>query len=575
MGQVSSRYSWGDDSAVKTVDFVVSADGKSHSAMIYAGDNVERGGLAKIPSALTRYGFSNIFADATDGKNVLVIDGIKDVEKVISALSNLGVTKGEPQKETFKVQLEKGSKSAWLKRNALNINGVFGVTGHAAMAGTGVLQNDKDRMWNGVLGAMVPLLLGVCGNGKDGLEFDPMFEGMRKYFAAEGLQLPVFTEKHKTGLVDTIKHFVASHPVPIAYSIGMLAGYKGLKSAYTQVSKGQGGVSRLAAVGTSQVGNLVVLGIPEKEKNMLEHDENKDTSLGKEIVGHFKAFAQDPVAAVQAAPMFWDGALKFFDNILYGMATLDDINKINNVWAKNRNSKDYVDLASSLIDRLNKLGVNIEDADQLASLVVPAGRTSGKFGELIAGMEKEEDILKSLRNGHGFNPNGVVKALEATGKAAEEDRALFGEMEKFARMEEEYRIATSPLGKRSPWLAGITAATFTIATAAEAMASKNRDASYMKSDAYQKLFAMASRMVNDVPEEERAFVTHKMAIYLAGQPDVHNAGITSERIEKEINQRIDAMNNSPWMPHSSAHIKQALRVTDSVQAAAQGQGASV
>lgn len=582
MGQVSARYSWSDDSAVKAVDIIVSADGKKQSAKVYAGDQVEKGGLAKIPSALTRYGFSNIFADVEDGKNVLVIDGVKDAEKVIAALSALGVTKGDPQKETFKVQLEKVSKGAWLKRNALNINGVFGVAGHVAMAGTGHLQNDKDRLWNGVLGTLNPLLLGICGNGKQNLEFEPMFEGMQQYFAAEGLQLPVFTEQHKQSLVDTVKHFVSGHAVPIAFGVGTLAGYKGLKSAWNQVSKGQGGHARLAAISSSMLGSIMVLAIPEKSKSAVDVEKEKDQTLPQEISTRFKQFSSNPVEAIQAAPMFWDGVLKFLDNILYGYDTYDEIKKINHKWANNRTYVDpehpersYKATADRIIKNFKELGVDVADPLALAEVIVPKGRTSSKFGLLGKMTEGQGEILAEMREAQGFKQNGHQDIVKLFGEASESNRALFSDIESFARLEEEAVIATSKLGQKSPWLAGVTASTFAIATLMEAMASKNRDASYMQGDAYQKLFAMSARMVNDVPEEERAFVIHKMAVYLAGQSDVHNAGITSERIEAEITKRVNAMNSSPWMPHSSGHIQQALRVSDAAIAAAQGQGASV
>jgi len=576
---VTTRYSWGDESAVKKVDFTVSSDGSRQSAVVYAGAHVERGGLAKIPAGITRYGYTNIYADVVDGQNVLVIDGVRDESKLVSALDNLGVIKGQPERESFEVTLQKGKKSDWLKKNALNINGVFGTIGHAAMAGTGVLQNDKDRMWNGILGGMVPLMLGVCGNGKKDLDFDPVFEGMRQYFAAEGLQLPTLTEKHKSGLTDAIKHFVSSHPVPIAYSIGLAAGYKGLKSAYSQVSKGQGGEARLAAVATSQMGNLVVLGIPEKEKNALEHEEHKDTSLGQEIAGHFKAFSQDPIGAVQAAPMFWDGALKFFDNILYGADTYSEIKKVSKIWAHNREEscaipgkEGYKELAQRIKERLEALDITNEE---LAEIVVPKGRTSGSFSELIKGLEKDEKVLKTLRDSHGFAQNSIMETIEKMGMASEEKGALLRDLENFARKEEEYRIATSPLGKKSPWLAGITAATFTIATAMEALASKNRDMSYMKDEAYNKLFAMAARAVGDIAPEDRGFMINKMAVYLAGQPDIHNAGVTSERIEQEIIQRVEALENSPWTAHLSTHAQKALRTPTAAEQQAQTQGASV
>ncbi len=570
MGQVSTRYTWGDDSAVEKVDFTVSSDGSRKNAIIFAGSNVERGGLAKIPSALTRYGFSNIYAEVIDGKNALVIEGVGDENKVLAALANLAVTRGESQRESFETDVTKGKKSDWLRRNALNVNGVFGTMGHAAMAGTGVLQNDKDRMWNGILGGMVPLMLGICGNGKHDLDFDPVFDGMRQYFSAEGLQLPVFTEQHKSSLADVVKNFVSSHPVPIAYSIGMVAGYKGLKSAYNQVSKGQGGMARLAAVGSSQVGNLVVLGVPEKEKNALDHEEHKDRSIGGEITDHFKAFAQDPVGAVRAAPMFWDGALKFLDNILYGIDTKEEITKVSKIWAGNRETDEYKRLAQEITQKLSKLGIEVEDIGQLANVVVPSGRPSGKFGQLIAGLEKEQEVLSALKVPHGFGKrNAVVQALDQAGLSAEENKAMFKDMETFSRMEEEYRIATSGLGKHSPWLAGITAATFTIATAMETLASKNRDKSFMQEEAYNKLFALAARSVCDIEPEDRAFMVHKMAVYLSGQSDIHNAGITSERISQEITSRVNAIDDSPWIAHMSSHAQQALRTPTSAEQAAQ------
>lgn len=586
MGQVSARYTWGGDSPVSKVEFAVSADGSKKSAAIYAGDHVERGGLAKIPSALTRYGFSKIYAEVLDGKNALIIDGVGDEGKVLAALGNLGILKGEPERETFPVHVVKGKMGDWLKKNALNVNGVFGTIGHAAMAGTGVLQNDKDRMWNGILGGMVPLMLGVCGNGKKDLDFDPVFENMRKYFAAEGLQLPTFTEEHKKSLLGIAQDFISSHPVPIAYSIGMAAGYKGLKSAWNQMSKGQGGYERFAAVASSQIGNLVVLGIPEKEKNILDHEEAKDQTLTQEIANHFKAFAKDPIGAIQAAPMFWDGALKFMDNILYGMDTYKEIKKVNKIWAHNREEstappgqKSYHQLADDIRARLKELGAR-EDVlrlsnEGLANIVVRKGRPSTQFGQLIKGLEGDDKILQTLRGTQGFSPNPVLDTIESIGAAAEKKSALLGDLENFARKEEEYRIATSQLGKKSPWLAGVTAATFTIATAMEALASKNRDKSYMNDDAYNKLFALAARSVNDIAPEDRAFMIRKMASYLAGQSEIHNAGITSERVEQEITKRIDAIENSPWMAHISSHAQQAVRVPASAEEAARAQTASV
>lgn len=567
MGQVSERYSWSEDSAIKSMEITESADGKKHSALLVAGDHVEKGGLAKIPSALSRYGFSNVFADVVDGRNVLVVDDVKDADKVVAALSNLGVIKGDPQKEKIPVKHDKGSASGWLKKNALNINGVFGVTGHVAMAGTGILQNDKDRMWNGILGTMNPLLLGICGNGQGELEFEPMFEGMRQYFAAEGLQLPVFTEKHKENFIDTAKHFVSGHAVPIAFGVGTLAGYKGFKSALNQVMKGQGGYSRLAAITTSNVGSVMVLTVPEREKTKIEHDKEKDLTLSQEMGMRFKQFASDPVDAIRSAPMFWDGILKFFDNILYGMDTKDEIRKIGKVWANNRTSvdkdfpeKSYEAIAERVIKGFKDLGVtDISDSKQLAEALVPVGRNSSKFGVLGKLRGQGEELLQSMRDKEGFSNSVHQKTMEIFGKDAAVEKGLLKDMESFSRLEEEARIAESPLGKRSPWLAGVTAATFAIATAMEAMASKNRDMSFMQGDMYQKMYALAAKTVNDVTPEDRAFVANKMAVYLAGQPEVHNAGITSERIEQEIMQRVDALNNSPWIIHSSAHMQQAMR----------------
>ena len=199
---------------------------------IFAATGGERGALAELPKELHRYGFKDIQINEQDGKHVLTVEKVKTAKlaKLVTMLEDRGLVHGQADTNEEKSS-EKTSLWQNIQEDALKYSGRIGGVGHLALALRGVVRRDWNQLRQAPLGAAVPLILGLCGNGQEARDAGAVLDDMRAYFKREGIPFPHGDDElHQKNLLETARHFIARNPTLVAGTLGVVGAQQGVMS---------------------------------------------------------------------------------------------------------------------------------------------------------------------------------------------------------------------------------------------------------------------------------------------------------------------------------------------------------
>ncbi len=588
---LTARYLWEEGSPVRGMEVEQFQDQKPR-VRLFASDEMEDGALAGLPKILHKYGFTDVYPEVHEGRNVLVVQNIDDEYKLIRALDVSGMAHGSPARylpddKRGMGAFERIPKGVWdtVKKDTLKWSGRVGLVGHAALLGAGAIQKDWNRMAAAPLGASNPIILSIYGNGKDNVDFEHMLGKMREYFASEGIELPeVDVPEQKKRLKFAAERVLSSYPLQIGHALGSLGAWQVMQSGWKDKS-----VGRMIAGATSLTGNAAVVMVPERRKTKEERDNPK--SLWDTVKQMPQAVGYAAVHPSKAPGMFWDfvresplrfnGMLNFSDNAFYLMDAFFEKSKPKKHAAEAREGIEKV--TEEYISTVKAFFTKYQENPNLYS----QSGVSEELAQIRNLYNKREGLWNKLRQNDPVaaqrfldDTKGRIRAL------AESSREAFGKAEVFEKhaaellqagsLAEQRQLAKDFIAstegaagmvrKMSPALSFITAFSFGAATFLSAISSKNADPDKRNEEMYEKMYALTAKMLVPLPEEQREKALNRMAFFLGSQPDVQDGDITIEQIREEVKKRLEPMEHSPWVEKTMA--SKAAAETDQ----AQGQG---
>jgi hypothetical protein len=229
---VSKRsYIW-NESKISSIDIL---EGPNASrAVLHASPDLPEGALQDLPALLKKAKLS-YQADVVDGENVLVIDGLgPDKEKKLlqllegagavspNALVQDGAANHKPK--NFAQNIGDGAHYLF-KENPLVLHGLFGVLGNILQGVAGYFEGDKDRMLNGFfvnnIIAGIPMLFGSGGRPLDAEQTN---RRLREHWAKDGIEVPDLRtlagdnmEKHR-GFIESTWNWVQDNMIEFVAS---------------------------------------------------------------------------------------------------------------------------------------------------------------------------------------------------------------------------------------------------------------------------------------------------------------------------------------------------------------------
>ncbi|MFO1243377.1 MAG: hypothetical protein U1E36_09340 [Rickettsiales bacterium] len=148
----STRYTWNEESPINRLEAELDSDG-FFVVRIFPKKEMGDGALSTVPSMLHRYGFQDAYPDVKDDQDVLVLANVKDLRKLVHALSSSGFVSGTPTIEAVNGSVKKITEKEAI--DTVKWHGRVGLIGHASILAAGVIQKPFDwgRIINAPLGA--------------------------------------------------------------------------------------------------------------------------------------------------------------------------------------------------------------------------------------------------------------------------------------------------------------------------------------------------------------------------------------------------------------------------------------
>ena len=554
-------YKWNPDSTIAQMEVLKTKEGK-HFIRLTARQGLEDGALEKLPRDLHRFGFQNVYADAPNGQNMLVLSKVrdKDTEKLLSILKDHGFVSAESPVLTHQEDKEKEGLWNYIQNNSLKLSGKIGSVGHAALFAAGALQGDVGRLIAAPLGFTNPLLLSAYGNGKDDIDFEDMVKDMGQYFRAQGVPMPEFTgEVYKRNLLQATQHFIATHPIQIGCGLGSVGSAAMIKSGL-----GDGSIARMAAGSMSLAGNMAVLGVKEKGS-----EENNGVVLTpvqkvKQATGDLAMACLHPKhlpAAfgnfLRTGPLMFNGMLNFVDNIFYLADAMHQRKSVKG-WTGNQAVMDQKEAEIKALrdPKQNQHAVNnfeqkllkakLKKSQKPADMSWVKSRLFDRSIEKeIAGLTEQVDFYKGLSTEMAKEGSKFPASTAANLKKASIMVDEVGVLNRQLKISESAKWRPAYLAMQL--LPFVTAASFTVATALSTMSSKNRTAKPEEDPVFDKLYSLTAQMIVQLPKAQQTEALHRMSDYLTTRDELREVGVTSSLFEKLVQKRIDAMEHTPWV----------------------------
>lgn len=566
---VTTVYEWPEESRIKRIQSVRDMDGK-YALHIFANESLPAGSMGELPRELRRYGFNDEYAGVEDGKNVLNIGKLKekDVERVFDLLKNKEYVAGSPEVN----RTEQKSASGFLshvEENALKYSGKTGLLGHGALFLRGALRWDVPQMKQGPLGAMVPFILGACGNGQDAASLDPIIKEMADYFHKEGVPFPdVDPEHHRTSLLTSIKNYVSTHPTLVAGGIGTYAAWNGMRSGMADRN-----TFRTLAAGSSMAGTVAMMAVPEKPQ---DDDVSPLGKLKGSLVDLGKACLKPTtlpramVDFVQNGPIMFMGILNLVDNVLYGGALWKE-------WKTHKRMQSEVGLAEAKnlqsyyqreLDLMTRGHIEVKEnlRNQIESTLDPSLDEAARKLEID---KRYEQLMRKFGQiGNNSEAQRFMGKLDGTrsqyaaleSKALKKADALQSEISRIAKdaemsTEKVFLNGRVTGGAIAAGLSAVTLLSWGLSSSLAAISSKN--ANQKQKDEYlDRLYSSMAKLMLEVEPEHRTTTLNLISNYLSANTHLHALRLTTGGLVDEIGKRMEVMQSSKWVDRMVAQSAQ-------------------
>ena len=534
-----TRYSW-QQSAINHLDFGQNLSG-NHEATLFVSDTAAPEKLANLRHALSELGIAS-YLDAAEGKTLLKIVGYKNEEALLSLLSSQGLVNGPAEPKALSDDGKKRDLWQKVRENGTNIAGVLGMAGHAALIASGAIAHEKERVLAGLQYGTSAGILAVYGSGHEE-KIPKLCSGLRDHLAHEGITLsgtahltPVDAYRQRTMLQKGHDAFKANS-ILAANLIGVGGNFSMLKSGY-DVAKREGvmmGLGRGAHGAINLAGAGVASFVEEKDPEQIAAEKEKGIHKDRGLFGNVKDL-------IARAPLAFQGSIFLVDNI----ATNYDAYNIRKRYFQ-RQKTEHVPLPQ--MPAGIKEGSNIEKAWKKAykEVLQEAGhpqRLAENWSQLTATLEKipgAATLERELATAAHDIPSieqclSKIKTINGTVGHHDALKGLFAERKLLLQELEE--VQKYPRGW---WLAAAKAGAWTLSSAFQAIATKNRGTT--PEQKYGELAAQVATMALEVPAEQRETVIRKSAEYLASKDFVH---LRSEELAGKIHAKLDIISKSPW-----------------------------
>lgn len=491
-----TQYTWGQKSSIQQVDFRKLESGASE-AYIHAPSHSRAGELADVPAFLSQKGFATV-ADEIDGRNVLRVTGFKDAKELLTALGESNYVTGTADKQV-RGKKEHKSFSEKLGKQTVKLSGIFGIIGHAGMAAAGVLEKDYKRVATALFYTTSTSTAAIYGAGSDGGKAGKIIGEMKEHLRAQGVDMPEGNHltpeelAKKGGVIETLHHYVQSHPLEIGNTVGLMGN---IMLTYSGLKNGDGiSVGRTASGLASMIGALSIILVPEKAK------------------GSQKDYA-------------WPG-LKDHEGLAAPTPTPEEVAQEEATHSLPKKFSHWVQERPMRFAGLLNIGGNLALLQDAHSIGKRHKNTLADFENSLA---EVDDMLTKQ--------SGPMSADELNAKRD----ALLGDYDK------------AKLASKTTMFAYTTAACYLVATAFTSMSSKAKVTDYSEQELMGKLCAMSANLIAEQPREMRDEAIDKMSLYLGKQ---ENMAESKEEIAEIINNKVDKIANSPWLAKVAIEREQA------------------
>lgn len=501
-------YQWNDASPIR--EMVVGKDVKGAKvATLFATAGADPEKLSLLQNALLAdHGLYSYPKKTEDGNHVLVIHDFNKVEKVLGALEAAQVTQGLPNKTAVK---DDDDRPMSLKERfdhfrhtgALKVSGISGLIGHALMATSGFIEQDPDKFRIAGIYTTNCLIFAAYGNGDRGLRADPVISKMRGFLSENGVDLDTMPiedvvkeyEKNKP-FAQKLDAFVASNSVALAEGIAVVCNLLQIKNGLERGSQGKGILINGALTLTGSLWAMFV-----KERPL----EQQPTELTENPIAK-------PLSLAIANPMAfnaltnWGGLMGLFADPYsrYQLLTNPDVQqKARDGLAENQ-TKLSAEMEKLEGVTLNKSDLNNPYFEKPSTDGTPARidttQTAHNIGTLKDNIDGQQKNLRLIEKGN------IVWQIQLAMNAF-----------------------------------------YLVATACNAISSKNAAEDKDPARRYEELFARSAQIALTVAPEDRDQVIGLMGSGLAAaHPEVNK--IQAKDIADHIRQMTNDLEQSPFVP---------------------------
>lgn len=418
----------------------------------------------------------------------------------------------------------------------LKLAGWVGNAGHAALIGAGITENDQDRVRTGLLYGSSATLQAIYGNGANLIDHQALEEDVIDHLQSQGYSMPrdeITLINDQLGAtrnpLRSAEQFVASHPIQVAQASGTTGNVSMMLSGLREEGFANK-IGRFAHGFAGLIGGLAVMFLPEKKPPTDPHEIQEKLEREQHMSAP-RRVAQRVFDFIQFSPFFFSASLQLLDNA----AMIYDVFRIKIKRDQILNGYEH---KPSVIDHIK-------------------GFFGGEKPEKAWVPPVREQIETKLAEYNAFLADEGIRPVSSAGLGTVEGLQFEGLPEANGLREEIQELElklfrAENMGKWSPVLAAVTAASYTLSTVITLFSSKNPDTSYTTPDAYEPLFARLAGRVAQLPDEHQMGVINKMAEFLSERDDIKAGGLDATRIAIAIGKKVTAMENHPTLPSIDA-----------------------
>lgn len=550
----SLQYSWPPGSPLDRIEAHANAEGV-YVCRLFPGREVDTAPLKNAGALLHRYGFSNAHEEVASDCTVLVVPGVRKLDKLMDVVREIGLVTGEPKVEEITSRSAEEPHKQGI--DTVKWHGRVGTVGHTAILAAGLIQRPFDwgRIVNAPLGFANPLLMSALGSGKAYVDVPQMLRDMRQFFKEEGVELPRLPEEevHK-GLSQTLWHFLQAHPIEVGSSLGVIGSSAMIKSGMDGVRTGSSGWARIFLGSVNIVRDAIAVLVPERSKNA-EKGPEEVTPEGKPrgvmgaagyLVSHPQAIPGAMWRLLTGKPLLVVGGLSLVSDVGYAYDAFD-------AWNKNKKFRE-----DSYVNDIRTKAGELQLASAHAD--IERQRVIERAGNPLAEAQPETRRMAELR----LRARQIEEELrqQVTGRSGE---AAWQKMKKInyahpktlSRLEGELKgmqinreMALSWRGKVTPWLGVTTALAFLGAGVLMMLSSKeHKQTDDEKELLFSRLCSVNAKVLAHVPEEQRESILKGMTHYLRTRKDISGQDFSPSRFEEEVRKRVKSVEQngpSPW-----------------------------